>query len=164
MPKWSDKEQTFAKALQKELGKAEVGMSSEVRPLKGPPETFIGTGSGDQAEVSLVAPMATVSFPIVPPGGNFHHWSFVASSYGSGAWKGLNAGAKAMAASAIDLLTRPEELKKVKDEFEERSKKYPYRPFLPADAKPPLDFYEELMNKFRPFMEPHYLDPESGEK
>ena len=74
----------------------------------------------------------------------------MACNFGSTAWKGLNAGAKAIAASAIDLLTKPEELKKLRAEFEEYSKTHPYKPFLPADAKPPLDLNEELMKKFRP--------------
>ena len=34
-------------------------------------------------------------------------------------------------------------------------------PFLPADAKPPLDFYDKLMNQYRPAMEPFYVEPES---
>jgi aminobenzoyl-glutamate utilization protein B len=82
----------------------------------------------------------------------------VACNYGSTAWKGLNAGAKAIAASAIDLLTKPEELKKLRDEFEEYSKKHPYKPFLPEDATPPLDLNRELMKKWRPLMEEYYLE------
>lgn len=67
--------------------------------------------------------------------------------------KGLNAGAKVIAASAIDLLTKPAELKKIRDEFEAYIAKNPYQPFLPADAVPPLDLNEALMNKFRPLMD-----------
>ena len=65
----------------------------------------------------------------------------------------MNAGAKAIAASALDLMTQPEELKKARLEFEEYIKKNPYKSFLPADAKPPLDINEELMKKYRPLLE-----------
>ncbi|MCJ7563735.1 MAG: hypothetical protein MUP52_04000, partial [Candidatus Aminicenantes bacterium] len=65
---------------------------------------------------------------------------------------------KAIAASAIDLMTKPEELKKLRAEFEETSKKYPYKSFLPADAKPPLDINEELMKKYRPLLEKFIIE------
>jgi hypothetical protein len=58
-----------------------------------------------------------------------------------------------MAATAIDLLTKPKELQKVKDEFTEYSKEHPYKAFLPENAVPPLDINEELMNKYRPLLE-----------
>jgi hypothetical protein len=63
-----------------------------------------------------------------------------------------------MAASAIDLLTRPKELKKLRDEFEAYVKEHPYKPFLPKDAEPPLDLNEELMKKWRPLMEKFYIE------
>jgi aminobenzoyl-glutamate utilization protein B len=82
-----------------------------------------------------------------------HHWSAVASYHGSAAWKGLNAGAKVMAAAALDLLTKPALLKSVRDEFTEYSKSHPYKSFLPEGAIPPLDLNRELMEKFRAAME-----------
>jgi hypothetical protein len=81
----------------------------------------------------------------------------VACGFGSTAWKGLNAGAKAMATSAIDLLTKPEALKEIRKEFDKYSKDHPYKSFLPADAEPPLDINEKLMNQYRPLMEVFYL-------
>lgn len=78
-----------------------------------------------------------------------HHWSTVASFYGSAAWKGLNAGAKVMAGTALDLLTKPELLQQIRDEFNAYSKQHPYKSFLPEGTKPPLEFNKELMDKFR---------------
>jgi aminobenzoyl-glutamate utilization protein B len=156
MPTWTEEEQAFAKALQKELNVPERGMPSQVDSLRAPREgmeTFIGGGSTDVGDVTLIAPTATIRFPGQVPGVIAHHWSTVSCNYGSLAWKGLNAGAKAMAASAVDLLTLPEELKKLRTEFEEYIKKSPYKPFLPQDAKPPLDINEELMKKYRPLLE-----------
>jgi len=58
-----------------------------------------------------------------------------------------------MAASAINLMTKPKELKKLRDEFEAYSAEHPYKSFLPEDAKPPLDLNKELMEKWRRLME-----------
>jgi len=155
MPAWSEEEQAFAKALQKELGGKEDGMPSKVEALEAPRSgrEFVGGGSSDVGDVTLIAPTATITFPGAAPGAIGHHWSNVACWYGSTAWKGLNAGAKAIAASAVDLLTKPEELAKLRKEFEDYAKVHPYKPFLPADATPPNDLNKELMDKYRGLLE-----------
>ncbi len=158
MPEWTEKEQAYARAMQKEMGKEEKGMPAKVDSMKAPSMKFTGGGSTDVGEVSLVAPTATISFPGGVPGSIGHHWSAVAGNYGSLAWKGLNAGARAMAASAIDLLTRPDELAAIRAEFEAYSEEHPYQPFLPEDAEPPLDLNRELMEKWRPVLEEHYTE------
>lgn len=160
MPDWTEEEHAYARALQKELGEEEKGMPTEVEELSDSSRHFVGGGSSDVGDVTLIAPTATIRFPGQVPGAIGHHWSTVAGNYGSTAWKGLNAGAKAIAASAIDMLTQPEELKKLRDEFEEYIKEHPYKPFLPEDAEPPLDLNRELMDKWRPLMEKHYLKHE----
>jgi len=158
MPEWTEDEHDFAKALQKELGRPERGMPTRVGELRAPRDVFVGGGSSDVGDVSMVAPLATILFPGQVPGAIGHHWSSVASNFGSTAWKGLNAGSKAMAASAIDLLTQPKELKKIREEFEAQAKMHPYKPFLPEDANPPLDLNEELMKKWRHLMEKFYIE------
>ena len=153
MPEWSEEEQEFAKALQKELGRKEQGMPSKVFPLMNRQRTFVGGGSSDVAEVSRVCPTTTVGFPGQVPGAISHHWSSVASNYGTTTWKGVNAGAKAIAATAIDIYLDGELLKAIRAEFEKFLEKNPYKPFLPEDAQPPLELNRELMEKFRPLME-----------
>jgi aminobenzoyl-glutamate utilization protein B len=153
MPAWTDEEQAFARALQKELGAKETGMPDKVDPLEAPSGAAYGGGSSDVGDVTLIAPTATITFPGAVPGAIGHHWSNVACWHGTTAWKGLNAGAKAIAASAIDLLTKPEELSKLRREFDEYSKTHPYKPFLPAEATPPNDLNKELMDKYRGLLE-----------
>ena len=153
MPAWSEEEHAFAKALQKELGAEEKGMPDKVDKLEAPSGVSYGGGSSDVGDVTLIAPTATIAFPGLAPGAIGHHWSAVACFYGSTTWKGLNAGAKAIAASAVDLLTKPEELAKLRKEFEEYSKAHPYKPFLPVDATPPNDLNKELMDKYRGLLE-----------
>jgi aminobenzoyl-glutamate utilization protein B len=149
IPKWNDSEQAFARALQKELREKETGYPDSVTPLKKPPEIQVGGGSSDAGEVTLITPTATLNFPGEVPGAIGHHWSAVASFYGSAAWKGLNAGAKVMAGTALDLLTKPELLNEIRKEFISYSKDHPYKSFLPEGARPPLDLNKDLMNKFR---------------
>jgi len=64
-----------------------------------------------------------------------------------------------MASSAIDLLTEPEKLKDIREEFEEYVKTHQYKPFLPEDARPPVEINEKLMNQYRPLMEEFYTEP-----
>jgi len=162
MPAWSEEDHQFARALQKELGHEEKGMPTKVGSLGKPAAVFTGGASSDHGDVTLIAPTATIRFPGIVSGVQGHHWSTVASGFGPGAWKGVNAGAKAMAASAIDLLTQPEALQAIRKEFEEYSKTHPYKSFLPAEAQPPLEFYEKLMHQYRPAMEPFYVDGPSA--
>jgi aminobenzoyl-glutamate utilization protein B len=149
MPEWSESEQTFAKSIQKELGQKEEGYPVKVGELHQPSTVQVGGGSTDVGDVSLIAPTATVNFPGGVPGMTGHHWSAVASYYGSASWKGLNAGAKVMAGTTLDLLTKPKLLEEIKKEFTEYSKTHPYKSFLPEGAKPPINLNKDLMEKFR---------------
>jgi aminobenzoyl-glutamate utilization protein B len=158
MPKWTEDENQFAVMLQGEMGKDAKGMPTEVGRLESPASVFTGGASSDHGDVTLIAPTATVSFPGVTPGARGHHWSTVTCGFGSAAWKGLNAGAKAMATTAIDLLTRPETVEGIRSEFDEYAEKHPYESFLPADAKPPLDINETLMEQHRRQMEAFYSE------
>jgi len=152
MPEWTEEEMNFARSLQKTLGAKETGYPAKLNPIGKPSAIQVGGGSTDVGEVSLIAPTATLNFPGGVPGAIGHHWSTVTAGYGSAAWKGLNAGAKVMAATALDLLTDEKRLEEIKNEFTEYSKIHPYKSFLPEGAKPPLDLNKELMDKFRKAM------------
>jgi len=157
MPEWTEEEHEYARALQKELGKKETGMPTKTFKLRKPSPVFVGGGSSDVGEVTRVVPTTTLVFPGQVPGSIGHHWSSVSCNYGTTTWKGLNAGAKVMAATAIDLLMKPEEVKKLWEEFNAYEEKHPYKSFLPDDAVPPLDLNQELMEKFRSKMQKHYI-------
>ncbi len=152
MPEWTEQEQLFAKALQKELGEKVTGYNSKIQPLKEPSFNETDGSSSDVGEVTMIAPTATVLFPGIVPGAVGHHWSTVSCNYGSAAWKGLNTGSRVIAATVIDLLTNPKLLDSAKKEFEEQSRVHPYKSFLPERAKPPLYLNKELMDKYREAM------------
>jgi aminobenzoyl-glutamate utilization protein B len=152
LPEWTNREQEFAKALQKELGVKETGFDYKIQPLKTLSENDNDGSSTDVGEVTMVVPTATLYFPGEVPGAIGHHWSMVSCNWGSAAWKGLNTGARVIAATAIDLLTKPKLLESIRREFSEQSIEHPYKSFLPDGAKPPLDLNKVLMNKYRDTM------------
>ena len=63
-----------------------------------------------------------------------------------------------MAATAIDVLTRPDALEAIRAEFTAYSQEHPYKCFLPEDAKPPLDINADLMKQFIPLMQRFYVE------
>jgi aminobenzoyl-glutamate utilization protein B len=152
MPEWTSGEQAFARALQKELRVKETGLDYKIQPLKTLSENDNDGSSTDVGEVTMVVPTATLNFPGQVPGAIGHHWSVVTCNFGSAAWKGLNTGARVMAATALDLITKPKLLESIKKEFAEQSKEHPYKSFLPERAKPPVELNKSLMDKYRDSM------------
>jgi aminobenzoyl-glutamate utilization protein B len=57
--------------------------------------------------------------------------------------KSLIFASKVIAASALDLLTKPALLEKAWDEYRERTRGKKYVSPLPPEAKPPLDMWEK---------------------
>jgi hypothetical protein len=67
------------------------------------------------------------------------------------------AGAKVLAASILDLLTKPGILQRSRMEFDAQPKQTPYFPVPPPDAKPPRDLDKAAMDRTRPQMRKLYL-------
>ncbi len=110
-------------------------------------------------DVTLVSPTVSMRYPTRVPGSPSHHWTVVSAGKTSIAHKGLTAGAKVLALSAYDLLTHPEVLVQIREEFADLAAKRPYKSFLPENAQPPLGLNKELMEKYRPQMEKFYHNP-----
>ncbi len=129
MPEWTEEEQKFIKELQKSVGAEEKGLPDdsaiEDKP-KGSPDVFVGGGSSDIGEVSLVVPLTSVRFPASAPGAIGHHWTTTAVTGSTVAHKGLIAGAQAMAASAIELLTNPDKVTEIKADFRKMQEEHFY--------------------------------------
>jgi aminobenzoyl-glutamate utilization protein B len=157
-PAYTDKEEAFARALQSQAGYPVIGMDYPLKIAAPGSEPFRG-GSSDVGDVTLIAPTACVNFPVRVPGSPSHHWTTTAAAGSSIAHKGLSAGAKVIASSAFDLLTNPETLAAVQEEFAALKAERPYRSFLPPETQPPLGFNRELMAKYRGAMEKYYIDP-----
>jgi aminobenzoyl-glutamate utilization protein B len=154
MPQWSEAEQGMVHELQAKLKMKPTGMPTRVAPLK---ECVQSVSANDSGEVSWVVPTGLITFPSNVPGVSYHHWSAGVSLATSVAHKGAVAGAKAMAATAIDLLTEPQLVTRAKETFKSEIGDTEYRPLLPPEQKPPLELNRDLMERYRPAMREYYL-------
>lgn len=129
MPEWTEDEQKFIKELQKSVGAEEKGLPDDSAigdKAKGSPDVFVGGGSSDIGEVSLVVPLTSVRFPASAPGAIGHHWTTTAVTGSTVAHKGLIAGAQAMAVSAIELMTNPDKVTEIKADFRKMQEEHFY--------------------------------------
>jgi len=106
-------------------------------------EGEVSHGSTDVSDVSWMAPtmeFSTTTWVLGTPG---HHWMNVAQSGTGVGHKSLIFASKVIAASVLDLLTKPALLEKAWDEHRGRTRGKKYVSPLPPDAKPPLDMWEK---------------------
>jgi aminobenzoyl-glutamate utilization protein B len=154
MPQWGEGEQKLVCDLQAKVKAKANGMPTKITPLK---ECVQSVSANDSGEVSWVVPTGLITFPSNIPGVSYHHWSAGVSLATSIAHKGAVVGAKAMAASAVDLLMDPSLVAKAKETFKEEIGDVEYRPLLPPEQKPPLELNRSIMERFRPAMREHYV-------
>jgi aminobenzoyl-glutamate utilization protein B len=117
MPKWSEEEQRFARACQKNMNVPEVGMATKLSPI--PPEMSVG-GSTDVADVSWNTPTGVFVMPTLPLGVGLHTWPVTACGGMSIGLKGTMTAAAVMTATGYDLLTDANLRAAVRADFERR--------------------------------------------
>ena len=163
LPKWSDADQTFAKALQKELkNPTQEGMPTELSRLGGPTaeEDQRGGGSDDIGDISWNVPTVTLRYPSNIPGLPGHNWSSAIAMATPIAHKGAVAGAKVQAMTILDLLTKPELVKSAWTYFNDvQTKDTQYIPLIANDTPPAIWLNKETLDKYRPEMQKFYYDP-----
>jgi len=155
MPVWTEDEQRFARALQRQAGVPEAGLREKVEPITTRPMIPAGNDSGD---ISWKVPMGRLMFPTNVPRTTFHHWTAGAALTTSIAHKGSVAGAKVLAMSAIAFLEDEALAVSAKETFRDEIGDTVYRTLLaPGQTPPPEDTNRALMERFRPEMSKHYL-------
>jgi len=82
-----------------------------------PFEPHFGFGSTDMGNVSQVIPAIHPSVAIVPPDVLLHSTDFAVAAASESGHKGLLDAAKALVMTVVDLLSEPQALSRVKDEF-----------------------------------------------
>ena len=158
-PKYTDEELGFAKEISKTLT-AESKRES-LRKSKRPgwekllevdldqtiPDAWnegqVQPGSTDVSDVSWKAPtmeFSTATYVLGTPG---HSWQNVAQSGMGIGHKSLIFAAKTICTSVIDLMTKPELLKRAQDEHRQKLAGRVYKPPIPSDLKPPLDMWSK---------------------
>lgn len=159
LPEWDEKDQTLAKAVQKEMGSEESGLATELSELGKPSEEIRSGGSDDIGDVSWVVPTVTLRFPSNIPGLPGHHWANAIAMATPIAHKGVTAGAKAEAMTILDFLLQPELVDQAWDYFNNvQTKEETYKPMITADDAPPIYLNEGIMKQFRPQLEKFYYD------
>lgn len=136
-PEFNEEEKKFAMEIRKNLGIEEKGLETKIEPFSYP-QRSLGGGSTDVAEVSWLTPTTTLEIACKPSGTPGHHWSTVACGGMSIGHKCLITAAKVMTGTGIDLLTKPEIIKKMREEWMEKKRCREYKSPLPPDLKPPL--------------------------
>jgi aminobenzoyl-glutamate utilization protein B len=154
-PKWTADEENFAKQFQAALGLKTVGLAAVPLKFGVRPQSFSSNDSGD---VTWNVPTGKLDFPASVPGVNYHNWQAAVTPTSSIAHKGEVAGAKALAASLLDLLTGPTLLAQARAEFQQATHDTPYFSLLPPEARPPLELNRDTMDRFRPAMQKFYLN------
>jgi aminobenzoyl-glutamate utilization protein B len=160
MPAWSEKDQTFARALQRLLEVPETGLATDIEPATAPSSTPQSGGSDDIGDVAWVVPTARLAFPSNVPGMTAHHWSSAMAMATPIAHQGATAGAKVIAATLLDLLLdgrlRASAAAYLRDE---QLKGSTYEPFIGPNDPPPIEKNTEIMAEFKERLRPLYYDP-----
>jgi aminobenzoyl-glutamate utilization protein B len=162
LPKWSDADQTLAKAVQHELHVAEQGLDSSLAPLPAPPteEQRHAGFSDDIGDVSWNVPTVVLLYPSNIPNLPGHNWSNGITMATPIAHKGANAGAKVQAMTLLDFLLRPELVQQAWDYFRTvQTKTIHYAPLIRPEDQPALELNVATMEKYRPAMRKLYYEP-----
>ena len=132
--KYTKKEMNYAKAIQQETGKKQVGMDGNIYPLK---DTMPAQGgSTDVGDVSQLVPVVRLSTPAAPKDAPWHSWAVVACTGMSIGHKGMLQASKALGMTMVDLFENPKLIKEVKAEFKERKGNSKYKAMIPEGPPP----------------------------
>jgi len=132
---YTESETNFGKAIQKATGKPEVGMDSNIYPLRETLDTP-GGGSTDVGDVSWNVPNINLRVTVAPKDTPWHSWAVVACGGMSIGHKGMTYASKAMAMTMVDLFEDKKLIESVKEEFKTRKGDEVYKPMI--DGPPPI--------------------------
>ncbi len=132
-PRWDAADQALARAIQKEVGIPEKGLSAEVLPYA---KGRGASASSDTGEVSAAYPLIELGVQTAPSGAPWHHWDVASCAAAPMGVKGMLVAAKVLGASTVDLLRDPAAVAAAKAEFAKATAGRPYVSPLAPDAKP----------------------------
>jgi len=162
-PEWTEDDQMFARAFQREMGQRERGLETEVGELGGPVDLdrSLGGGSDDIGDVSWNMPTVTLRYPANMPGGPGHNWANGIAMATPVAHKGSLAGAKVQALTLLDLFLDGKTVAAAWDYFNNvQTAETTYTPFISPTDEPAIFLNEDIMGEWRERMRPYYYDPD----
>jgi len=135
-PKFTDEEKAFARKTQEPLNpRPEHALSEIVEPLQEKPGQR--TSSTDLGDLSWHVPSGSLTVAAYSFGAPGHSWQVVACTGMSIGEKAMVVAAKALAATAMDLITDDSLLEEVSLSFHEVRDPLTFTTLLPEDARPP---------------------------
>ncbi|PHY08833.1 MAG: amidohydrolase [Acidobacterium sp.] len=165
LPKWSDADVALAKATQRVMNVPEVGLATNAPgSLRGreriPDEEKTGGPSDDIGDITWNVPTVSLSYPANFQAGPGHNWANAIPMATPIAHKGVNAGARVQALTALEIVLRPELVRQARDYFENvQLKQRTYTPLIRADDQPAIWLNKTTMDRYRPAMRKYYFDP-----
>lgn len=162
MPQWSEDDQVFARAVQKEIGVNQTGLTTQLGNLGGPVDVASNTGGGsdDIGDISWNVPTVTLRYPSNIPGLPGHNWADGMAMATPIAHKGVTAGAKVQAMTLVDLVLKPEVITAAWDYFRNvQTRTQKYEPLIRPEDTPAIEINRDIMAKYRDKMKPLYFDP-----
>ena len=124
---------------------ADMEMADDVLDPFG--EDYCSAGSIDVGDVSWVVPAVEYETATYPLGSPAHSWQWVACGAMGLGHKSLIFSSKVTAGTVIDLLTKPELVKKSKEEHSRRLEGKKYVSPIPIDIQPPLKLARDYAEK-----------------
>ena len=143
VPNFTEEEHEKAKAIQRELGKPEVGLPTELDPFEGGYTVLC-----DTSEYSWNAPYASpwIAMGMVDCG--WHHWGVTRCAGDTMGQKSMDCAANVIAMTGADLLCDSDVVAKAKAEWVERMDGKVYECLLDDDMEPPIHLNEDVMKKY----------------
>jgi aminobenzoyl-glutamate utilization protein B len=139
---YTDEERAFAESLRRTFPGGDAPPLDRARQVMRA-EEGVSSGSTDVGDVSWVVPTINFRTATFVPGTPGHSWQATACSGSTIGRKGMVVAAKALALSALDLLTTPAEVAAARESFEKRRAGRDYRSRLPVGQKPPLNYRDK---------------------
>lgn len=150
-PSFDPDEEEFARKMQRDLGVEETGLAEEVMGFQEGYSVVC-----DNSEYSWLAPFAMIWIKAAPAGFGWHNWQVTALARSTIGKKAMVVAAKVLAASAVDLFTKPQIIEEAKQELSKRLGGRQYSSLIPEDLSPPIDLNRKTMEKYRALMEKYY--------
>jgi aminobenzoyl-glutamate utilization protein B len=132
---WTEEEQSFARACQREMGVPERGMSARLLPFV---ESATAGAATDVGDVSQITPCGLFAWPTLPLGIGLHTWPVTACAGMSIGDKASLATARILAAVGFDLMTDAALREAAKADLRRRRGDRPYASPIPPGRTRPL--------------------------
>lgn len=161
MPKWDVDDQAFAKAVQTNIAAEKIeGLNIKLADFAAPPAEPKSGGSDDIGDVSWTVPTISIRYPANIPGLPGHNWANAIAMATPIAHKGVQAGAKVVAMTMVDLFTKPALRTAAKAYFNDvQTKDQKYAPVLTKTDAPAAWLNTDMMARYTPELSKYHYDP-----